>query len=100
MRILITGGGGLIGQKVARALIARGGLFDELNTHLGETPQAPTKLTEVVLFDQAFPPDRIEDPRVRYVAGDMLDRDLLARTGEPQLDAVFHFASVVSAGAE
>ena len=36
---------------------------------------------------------------VRY-CGDMLDRDLLARACASQIDAVFHFASVVSAGAE
>jgi D-erythronate 2-dehydrogenase len=92
VRILITGGGGFIGQKVARALVGRGGLAGE--------PQAATELSELVLFDQAFPPNRLEDARVRYVAGDMLDRDLLARVCEPHVDAVFHFASVVSAGAE
>jgi D-erythronate 2-dehydrogenase len=92
VRILITGGGGFIGQKVARALVGRGGLARE--------PQAATELSELVLFDQAFPPNRLEDARVQYVAGDMLDHDLLARTCAPQVDAVFHFASVVSAGAE
>jgi nucleoside-diphosphate-sugar epimerase len=92
MRIVITGGGGVIGQKVAAALLARGGLADE--------PGGPTLLDELVLFDRMFAPDRVEDARVRYVAGDMLDRDLLTRVCELPLDAVFHFASVVSAGAE
>jgi nucleoside-diphosphate-sugar epimerase len=92
MRILITGGGGVIGQKVARALLARGGL--------GDAPQEPTRLTELVLFDQAFPGARVEDGPVRYAAGDMLDRELLRRACAPHVDAVFHFASVVSAGAE
>ena len=89
-RILITGRGGFIGQKLARALLARGGIADE--------PDGQSKLTELVLFDQAYPPDRIADTRVRYVTGDILDSDLLACT--PQVDAVFHLASVVSAGAE
>jgi D-erythronate 2-dehydrogenase len=92
MRILITGGGGMIGQRVARALLERGGVADE--------PQARTKLSELILFDQAFPPGRVEDARVRSVAGDMLDRDLIAAVCAPRIDAVFHFASVVSAGAE
>lgn len=91
MRILITGGGGFIGQKVARALIERAGAAAE--------PQAPTQPSELILFDQAFP-HRFEDPRVRYVTGDILDRDLIAQTCAPQIDAVFHFASVVSGGAE
>lgn len=92
MRVLITGGGGLLGQKVARALLERGGI--------GSEPGARLKPSDLVLFDQAFAPDRIEDARVQYVTGDMLDRGLLARAGAPQVDAVFHFASVVSAGAE
>ena len=100
MRILITGGGGVLGQRVARALLARGARFDRLSTGSGEAPQGATSLAELVLFDQAFPAERVENPCVRYVAGDMLDRELLARTCAPQLDAVFHFASVVSAGAE
>lgn len=92
MRILITGGGGFIGQKVARALLDRGGI--------GPAPGAPPKLDEIVLFDQAFPSHRVEGVRVRYVTGDMLDRDLLASACASEVDAVFHFASVVSAGAE
>jgi len=92
MRILITGGGGMIGQRVARALLERGGIR--------AAPQDPPQLSELILFDQAFPTARIEDARVQYVAGDMLDRERLARIGEPGIDAVFHFASVVSAGAE
>jgi nucleoside-diphosphate-sugar epimerase len=100
MRILITGGGGVIGQRVARALLARERSFDTLGTASGEPPRDAARVTEVVLFDQAFPPERIEDPRVRYVVGDMLDRELLQRTCAPHVDAVFHLASVVSAGAE
>jgi nucleoside-diphosphate-sugar epimerase len=92
MRILITGGGGMLGQRVARALLDRGGIADE--------PQAKRKLDELILFDQAFPAGLVGTECVRYVAGDMLDRDLIARTCAPRIDAVFHFASVVSAGAE
>lgn len=92
MRILITGGGGFLGQSVARALLARGGLAGE--------PGAPAQLTDLVLFDQAFPALRFEDQRVTYVTGDLLDRALLDRTCERAPDAVFHLASVVSAGAE
>jgi nucleoside-diphosphate-sugar epimerase len=92
MRVLITGGGGFLGQAVARALLARGGLAREA----GGRPA----LTSLTLFDQAFPAERIEDSRVRYVSGDVLDRAALDRSVEARVDAVFHLASVVSAGAE
>lgn len=92
MRILITGGGGVIGQRVARTLLTRGGVGDE--------PAGATRLSEVVLFDQAFPPNAVAGERVKTVTGDMLDRDLLTRLCAPRIDRVFHFASVVSAGAE
>jgi D-erythronate 2-dehydrogenase len=92
MRILITGGGGFLGQSVARALIARGGLAHEPGERAG--------LTSLTLFDQAFAVERIGDARVQYVRGDVLDRELLDRTCAPGVDAVFHLASVVSAGAE
>jgi nucleoside-diphosphate-sugar epimerase len=90
-RILITGGGGFIGQRLARALLARGGIA-------GARDVCPT--VELVLFDQAYPPNRLVDTRVRYVTGDLLDGNLLARACAAPVDAVFHLASVVSAGAE
>ncbi len=92
MRILITGGGGFLGQRVARVLLARGGI--------GHEPGALAKLSELVLLDQAFPEERVQDPRVQHMSGDLLDRNLLASVCASPVDAVFHFASVVSAGAE
>jgi nucleoside-diphosphate-sugar epimerase len=92
MRILITGGGGFLGQQVARSLLARGGLANE--------PGGATNLAELVLLDQAMPAAPLRDDRVKYVIGDLLDRELLARAFASHVDAVFHLASVVSAGAE
>jgi nucleoside-diphosphate-sugar epimerase len=92
MRVLITGGGGFLGQGVARALLARGGLASE--------PRGRTTLTRLTLFDQAFAALRIDDARVSCVSGDVLDRAAIDRCFDGGVDAVFHLASVVSAGAE
>ena len=92
MRVAITGGGGFLGQMLARALLARGGLAVE--------PGAKTNLTELVLLDQVFPEHRIKDGRIKYASGDVGDAALLTRVFAPKTDAVFHLAAVVSAGAE
>lgn len=92
MRILITGGGGFLGQMAARTILERSGL--------GATPEAEKGLDELVLLDQAFPPGRVEDARVQYVSGDVGDRALLDRLFASPVDAVIHLAAVVSAGAE
>ena len=92
MRIVITGGGGFLGQRVARMLLARGGLAAE--------PGGTAHLTELVLVDQAFQPGAITDTRIREIAGDISDPALVERAFAPPTDAVFHLAAVVSAGAE
>ncbi len=92
MRILITGGGGFLGQMAAREIVARGGL--------AHAPGDAKQLTQLTLLDQAFPPNRLEDPRVRYESGDIGDPALLDRVFATPVDAVIHLAAVVSAGAE
>src|SRR5450631_1825426 len=77
---------------LARALIARDGLAIELGTK--------RNLTGLVLLDQAFPSNRIENERIRYESGDVGDAELLKRVFAERVDAVFHLAAVVSAGAE
>ena len=92
MRIVITGGGGFLGQRVACALLARGGLAAE--------PGAAASLDELVLLDQALPAGGVADARIRHVSGDLGDSALVKRVFAPPTDAVFHLAAVVSAGAE
>jgi nucleoside-diphosphate-sugar epimerase len=86
MRVLITGGGGFIGSKLAKALLARGTL-------------AGQKISRVVLADQAFP-DFSEDARLETLAGDISDPAFAARALAPDTDSVFHLAAVVSGAAE
>ena len=93
MNILITGGAGFLGARLARALLAAGSLS------LRGAP--PRKIDQVVLADRGpAPADLASDARVRVVQGDLLElvarRDLPA----PGTDLVFHLAAAVSAECE
>jgi len=86
MKLLITGGGGFIGARLARTLLARGELAGQPIETLLITDQAPP------------PPDLAADPRVVVHTGPLLTLcDPLAAL---PLDGVFHLASAVSAECE
>ncbi len=87
MKIVITGGGGFIGFKLAKALLARGTLAAE-------------KIARLTLVDQAFPAGLPEDPRLATLAGDISDPKFAARAIAPDTASVFHLAAVVSGAAE
>lgn len=84
-RILIIGGGGMIGQKLARSLATEG--FAGAN--------AP----EVTLFDRAFPA-KTAAPAAQIVPGDVTNPGQLARLAAARPDIVFHLASIVSGESE
>lgn len=86
MRLLITGGAGFVGARLARTLLARGTLDGRA-------------ITRIVLADQAAaPPDLLADARVEGRTGPLL----AACTGlrEEPFDGVFHLASAVSGECE
>ena len=86
MKILITGGAGFVGARLARTLLARGTLD-------GQT------LQRVVLADQAAAPAELQvDARVEARVGRLLDQCAALRD-EP-FDGVFHLASAVSGECE
>jgi nucleoside-diphosphate-sugar epimerase len=91
MRIVITGGAGFLGQRLARALLERGTLTDARG--------AARPVREVVLLD-LVPAQGLADPRVRVVAGDLADPAVIAAVITPDTDSVFHLAAVVSGQAE
>lgn len=87
MRIVITGGCGFLGRRLALLLLERG-------TKLGA-------IDELVLFDNA--PSALPlpgDKRVSVVTGDIADRANVAKLIAPGTDAVFHLAAIVSGQAE
>jgi nucleoside-diphosphate-sugar epimerase len=90
MQVLITGGGGFIGRKLAAALLRTGAVT------LDDVPQPLERLT---LFDSVADVDVPRGPRVELVTGDITDRSAVERAAA-EADLVWHLAAVVSAGAE
>jgi len=92
MRIVITGGAGFIGKKLARALLARGTLMDRHGTI--ET------IRTITLFDVVEADGLPDDPRLETVAGDITDPAAVKALIGARTDGVFHLAAIVSANAE
>jgi len=87
MKIVITGGCGFLGRRLALLLLDR-------ESRLGP-------IDEMVLFDNA--PSVLplpDDKRVSVVTGDIADRATVAKLIAPGTDAVFHLAAIVSGQAE
>jgi D-erythronate 2-dehydrogenase len=83
MRIVITGGCGFLGRRVALALLER------------------RDVDALVLFDNA--PSALplpEDKRITLLTGDIADRAAVRAAIAPGADAVYHLAAVVSGEAE
>ncbi|MDA1098156.1 MAG: NAD-dependent epimerase/dehydratase family protein [Proteobacteria bacterium] len=93
MKVVITGGAGFIGRKLAQRILAQGDL-------IGPSGHAEP-VTDLVLFDAVAPSDgELADERVRAITGDITDAGLVAEVIDVHTNSVFHLAAVVSAGAE
>lgn len=92
MKVVITGGAGFLGKKLAARLLAGGEL-------VGPSGR-PERVEELVLFDTVESPAGAGDSRVRRVAGDIGDPAQADWLLGEDTDSVFHLAAVVSAGAE
>src|SRR5262245_12807168 len=91
MDVLITGGAGFLGRRLASRLLHRG------------TLRAPDdslrEIDRLTLLDTATGP-RLDDPRVEHVAGDMMAAHVLDEVITPTTTSIFHLAAVVSGMAE
>ena len=86
MKILITGGAGFVGARLARTLLQRGTLDGR-------------SISRIVLADQAQPPaDLLNDARVEARVGPLLAHCEGLR--DEAVDGVFHLASAVSGECE
>lgn len=91
MKVVITGGAGFIGAALARELLTKGGLTD--------AEGRPAQVEKLVIFDQVAPEGLPDDSRLDVVVGQATDAELMADAVR-EADSIFHFASVVSGGAE
>lgn len=93
MKVVITGGAGFLGCKLAARLLADGQLT-------GPSGQ-PEAIDRLVLFDQIEAPAELTaNPRVAVMAGDITERATVDAALGGDADSIFHLASVVSGGAE
>jgi nucleoside-diphosphate-sugar epimerase len=95
MHIVITGGAGFLGARLARTLLAQGRLA------LAGAPAQPIR--RITLVDRAPPPaDLAADPRITAITGD-LNAQLAADADDTvwrEAHAIFHLAAAVSGECE
>lgn len=81
-KVLIIGGGGMVGQKLARRI---------------NTGQLGLDNPAVTLFDMAFPED---GAAATQVTGNVTDKATLEKLAAQRFDVIFHLAAIVSGEAE
>ena len=93
MNITITGASGFLGQKLAHELLSANELTDQAGS--------PSRVEHLTLLDVVNPSKELSsDPRVTVLTGDITDRSFLEKAISVSTDSIFHFAAIVSAGAE
>lgn len=95
--VVITGGAGFLGVRLARSLLAQG--------QLSLAGAAPANIARITLVDRAAPPDDLmADPRVTALTGDLNSllekKEAAALVVTGQTAIVFHLAAAVSGECE
>lgn len=83
MQIIITGGGGFLGQKLATALL-----------------QGTVPFTSLLLVDIQFPANPFVDPRVHCLQADLTAPGVAISLITQQTKLIYHLAAIVSSQAE
>ena len=91
MKVLITGGAGFLGQKLAKQLLVRGSLKD--------SDGVDQKIDQLLLIDVVEAND-FGDQRIKVIAGDISNPQLMQRLIKADIQSVFHLAAIVSGQAE
>lgn len=88
MKIAILGGSGFIGQKLAKALAAKGELRGE-------------KILQITLCDMVEPQGNLEaDFPINFKEFDITDAQSINNAVDDDVDVIYHLASIVSGQAE
>ena len=91
MKVVITGGAGFLGTALAQTLLE--------SRSLPGSDGRPQQISQLTLIDIA--PSRLApDSRVRALVGSITDPNVVEQALEPDTDAIFHLAAVVSGQAE